>query len=319
MALDLGRFYQVSDPNDAGVGDFLTQLRQYDPNASYVATPQITNSDGTTNGTIYQLSFNPSKLPGVDGTGQLSQATSSAPGSAYSSSGGVNFFQGDAGGKIIDPSRTVHSPTYGDVNTFGNIKLPETHSWLDYAPLLVLAAGGAMGGFGVPGLLGGDAAAGGAGFDFGAGAAGTDAGNAIGLGGGPGFDFGAGAAGTDAGNAIGQGGSGFQWGMGDHGLGTTTGTEAATTGVLSPDEIAGLGPGNGFGMHDRGLGTTTGTEAATTGVLSPERDSGSVSVCSNQIARKLPDLIKPISSLLTPPAWSGRGWWIRRLAVVGTC
>jgi len=314
MSLDLSSYYQVADPNSQDVGAFLAQLRQYDPNASYIARPQ--NAGGGEggsgpSGTIYQLSVNPSKLPGYDGTGQLTNQTASTD-SMGRTLFDPNVVPVNDSNKSIDPNQVMHSPIYGDVQNRHNVVVPTDHSWLDYSPLLVAGFGGLLGGFGAAaaGGLGGADAAGGAGFDFGAGAAGTDLGNAAGGFGGGGFDFGAGASGSDIGNSIGMGGDyggGFQYGMGDRGLGTTLGSEAGTTGVLSPEEIAGLGPGNGFGMHDRGLGTTTGTEAGTTGVLSPSEIAGLKPAWWETLLNKAPQILQKLPGLLNPAGGAGAG------------
>jgi hypothetical protein len=249
----LADFYRVSDPSQAG--DLLEQLRQYDPGATYVQRYNE-GSQGTFGDPYYQLSFDPSKLPGMDGTGQLTGYNrtndSSNRGEEWQ---GPNWMPvndttlNPSNGSLKDPSLVTHSSVYGDTTPMSNYQLPVDHSWLDYSPLLVAGFGGLMGG--MPGLYEGV---------FGQGA------------------FGGGEAGLGAADPFLSGGTGAMDMTGSYGtglpgsLGSNLG--GAESSLYGSDVLS--NPGGALGGSGAGAGTTGGlTQAQWDEIIAGQPENGS--------------------------------------------
>ncbi len=145
------------DLNAPGVADFLANIRKYDPNAQYVQRQDMGSDSNLIGSPYYHLSYDPSKLPGQDGTGQLSTQTSSNTGisdrgTEYQGPNWITVPQSSQD-RVIDPSKVNHSSIYGNTTDAANLRPLDPPSWLDYAPLLVAAFGFGMGG--IPGLFDG--------------------------------------------------------------------------------------------------------------------------------------------------------------------
>lgn len=165
-------FVSPDEANGAGGQAFLAALRKYDPNAAFVSAGLNSTEGGGNN--YLALNFDPSKLPGMSGSGQLSSGPSAAPGQigrtfAPNFSSVVNPDQVKSAGDI------VNSPTYGNVALNTNFK-PQNNGMFDLLALLPL-------GLGVAGMAGLLPTFGATGADAAAGAAGSGAAGAAGLGG----------------------------------------------------------------------------------------------------------------------------------------
>lgn len=165
-------FVTPDEANGAGGQAFLSALRKYDPSASFVSAGL--NSDGGSNNYL-ALYFDPSKLPGMSGSGQLATGPSAGAGQI-----GTSF--STPFGSVVNPSQVkspgdiVNSPVYGNVALNANFKPQNDGLFGVLAPLLPLGLGVA----GLAGLLptfgagGADAgAAAGAGASAAGGAAGS--------------------------------------------------------------------------------------------------------------------------------------------------
>src|SRR5574337_200327 len=98
----------TADPTQAVDQATLAAVKKYDPNASYV---NVAGNDDST--PMYQLQYDASKLPGVNGKGSLGPA-----------GGGWNPLFGYAGGQVQtrDPNYVLNSPIYGKITPDENIK-----------------------------------------------------------------------------------------------------------------------------------------------------------------------------------------------------
>lgn len=98
----------TADPSQAVNQATLAAVKKYDPNASYV---NVAGNDDST--PMYQLQYDASKLPGINGKGSLGPA-----------GGSWNPMFGYAGGKVqtFNPNYVVNSPIYGKITPNENIK-----------------------------------------------------------------------------------------------------------------------------------------------------------------------------------------------------
>lgn len=161
----------ANDPSQTASGaQFLAALQKYDPNAGFyqvngAAQPGV-GDGGSANAGMYQLRFDPSKLPNVGGTGQLGAASpwqrnfnyggQSVP---YSSGYAPNWVESAGRTDLINPSAVANSPVYGQITSRNNIQAQQP-GLIDYlGPLLTLAAGGIGAAGGLSGVFGGIASA----------------------------------------------------------------------------------------------------------------------------------------------------------------
>ena len=209
------------DLSAPGVAEFLANIRQYDPNATYVLRQDMGGEGNLIGSPYYHLSYDASKLPGADGTGILGSGSSNT-----SISDRGNEYQGpnwqtlnDTNReRVLDPSQVTHSSIYGDVTSNSNIAPLDPKSWLDYGPLIVGAFGFGLGG--IPGLTEGF------GSQFATGTAGEASGAA-------------GGAFVDPWDVMGDPsayglGSGSSFGMYDRSLGMADGTSLYDTQPAAP-------------------------------------------------------------------------------------
>lgn len=99
--------------NSARAQQMLANLRQYDPNAAFA---QTYGSDGQSLG--YTLNFDPRKLPGVDGSGQLGQG---AAGIGTGNTFMPRFSTVQPRMTLTNPNAVSNSPVYGKITDNGNI------------------------------------------------------------------------------------------------------------------------------------------------------------------------------------------------------
>lgn len=127
----------ADEMNSARGQALLDALHQYDPNARFDPTQ---DSQGTQLG--YTLYFDPSRLPGVGGHGQLG-ATNVDGGDYAGGSAPITGFS-DVGdtfhGKLYNPNAVVDDPLYGRITDRKNV-VDDESGWMNYAPLIVGALG----------------------------------------------------------------------------------------------------------------------------------------------------------------------------------
>jgi len=130
--------------NSTRAQSMLNNLHKYDSDAKFNPTY---GSDGNLLG--YQLQFDPSKLPGVGGTGQLGGANPSNNGSYAGGSGFMpRFSTVQEHMNLANPNAVAHSDHYGNVTSNKNI--------YDKMSMLDILGPLAVGGFGM--LAGGGGA-----------------------------------------------------------------------------------------------------------------------------------------------------------------
>lgn len=141
MATTLGNLADLTYFNNrsmGGVGDdevnsaraqqMLASLRQYDPNAAFV---QSSGSDGQALG--YTLNFDPRKLPGANGSGQLGQG---AAGVGTGNTFMPRFSTVQQHMNLANPNAVMNSPVYGNITDNGNI-VQKNDIWSTLGPALV--------------------------------------------------------------------------------------------------------------------------------------------------------------------------------------
>lgn len=130
----------ASEMNSQRAQDMLAALRKYDPSAMFAET-----SIGESGQKGYTLNFDATKLPGVNGSGQLGQGqTGVGTGATFM----PRFSTVQDQMQLARPGAVTDSPVYGKITSNKNIMQP--HSMLDtLGPLLVSAFG-----MGAPALFG---------------------------------------------------------------------------------------------------------------------------------------------------------------------
>lgn len=117
----------------------LANLRKLDPNAQFVAT-QL-GGEGASGQVGYTLNFDASKLPGLDGSGQLGGKSGVGTGNTFITP--WSTVQDKM--TLALPGAVAESPIYGKVTSNRNITQPA--GWLDYAgPAAVMLFGTIMSG-----------------------------------------------------------------------------------------------------------------------------------------------------------------------------
>jgi hypothetical protein len=150
---DLSALTAYNNRSQGGIGEeevnteaaqnMLTNLRKYDPNAEF--SPTLLGGEGTSGQISYTLNFDPRKLPGVNGQGQLSQG---AAGVGTGNTFMPNFSTVQEHMNLHNPDAVVNSRNYGRITDNRNIY--DKPAWLDYVgPMAVggfglLAGGGGM-------------------------------------------------------------------------------------------------------------------------------------------------------------------------------
>jgi hypothetical protein len=114
--------------NSARAQQMLANLRQYDPNAAFA---QTYGGDGQSLG--YTLNFDPRKLPGVDGSGQLGQG---AAGVGTGNTFMPRFSTVQQHMTLANPNAVANSPVYGKITDNGNI-VQQNDIWSTLGPALV--------------------------------------------------------------------------------------------------------------------------------------------------------------------------------------
>lgn len=130
---------EESEMNSPRAQAMLNNLKQIDPSAAFVPSY---SGDGNLIG--YTLNFNASKLPGVNGQGQLSTAqTGVGTGSTFM----PKFSTVQQHMNLVQPGSVYKSSPYGQITDNRNIY--DKKDWLDtIGPLAVTAFGGFLGGLG---------------------------------------------------------------------------------------------------------------------------------------------------------------------------
>lgn len=130
---------EESEMNSERAQKMLGNLRQVDPSAAFMPSY---SGDGNLIG--YTLNFNASKLPGVNGQGQLSTAqTGVGTGSTFM----PRFSTVQDKMNLMQPGSVYKSSPYGQITDNRNIY--DKKDWLDYVgPLAVAGFGGLLGGLG---------------------------------------------------------------------------------------------------------------------------------------------------------------------------
>lgn len=143
----------TTDLSDPAVSAFLANIRQYDPNATYVQRQDVGGEGNLIGSPYYHLSYDVSKLPGADGTGQLGTGSSATDtsnrGYEYQGPNWISVTDSNRD-RVVDPSKVTNSSVYGNVTDASNI-LGSPDGWLEkLGPLAVAAFGFGLGG--IPGL-----------------------------------------------------------------------------------------------------------------------------------------------------------------------
>src|SRR6478672_3371381 len=114
----------------------LTELRKYDPSASFVKQGGEDPSSG------YTLNYDASKLPGLYGSGSLGGQTGAGTGTTYM----PQYRNVDDPSILKDPANVQQSDIYGTTTPYTNAR-EEPASALDYwGPAAVLGFGALFGG-----------------------------------------------------------------------------------------------------------------------------------------------------------------------------